>query len=109
MRYANLKLLREKLKKIKPLEFPVVGFTLLENDQKRIFYVILWVYGLPEFDAGYYVALNQIFVLDHQHLLGCSVVRQILPYSHHLWALILLQTGQKCTLCVITCVYLAVV
>ena len=30
------------------LEFPVVGFTLLENDQKRIFYVILWVYGLPE-------------------------------------------------------------
>ena len=28
------------------LNFTFPGFTLLENDQKRIFYVISWVYGL---------------------------------------------------------------
>ena len=35
----------------------------------------------------YYEGLSQNFVPDHQVLLGYSVVRQILPYNHHLWAL----------------------
>ena len=40
-----------------------------------------------EAHVGYYEGLSQNFVPDHQGLLGYSVVRQILPYNHHLWAL----------------------
>ena len=40
-----------------------------------------------EAHVGYYEGLGQNFVPDHQVLLGYSVVRQILPYNHHLWAL----------------------
>ena len=37
--------------------------------------------------VGYYEGLSQNFVPDHQGSLGYSVVRQVLPYNHHLWAL----------------------
>ena len=36
--------------------------------------------------VGHYEDLSRM-VPGHQRLLGYSVVRQILPYNHHMWAL----------------------
>ena len=48
-----------------------------------------------EAHVGYYEGLSQNFVPDHQILLEYSVVRQILPYNHHLWALFYYKPSKK--------------
>ena len=42
----------------------------------------------------YYDGLSQNRVPDHQILLKSSVLRQILPYDHHMWALFRYKPGK---------------
>ena len=70
------------------LDFTFPGFTLLENDQKCTFYVILWVNGLLGGPCRVLWGSQPKFCTWPSRFTWILRCKEILPYNHHLWPLL---------------------